>query len=85
MTVDRRSSQSAARLGHLGSAAWARRGDTDVPGTGAAQALVRTLRFQVGVLTVGWYPWAQPLFTWLPRIEEGALCLPKTPGLGLVG
>jgi L-alanine-DL-glutamate epimerase-like enolase superfamily enzyme len=34
-------------------------------------------------LIVGFYPWAQPLFTTPARIEDGHLCLPHTPGLGL--
>jgi L-alanine-DL-glutamate epimerase-like enolase superfamily enzyme len=34
-------------------------------------------------LIVGFYPWAQPLFTTPARIEDGMLCLPHTPGLGL--
>jgi len=34
-------------------------------------------------LIVGFYPWAQPLFTTPARIEDGQLCLPHTPGLGL--
>src|SRR4051794_5355227 len=34
-------------------------------------------------LIVGFYPWAQPLFTTPARIEDGYLCLPHTPGLGL--
>ena len=34
-------------------------------------------------LIVGFYPWAQPLFTTPARIEDGFLCLPETPGLGL--
>jgi L-alanine-DL-glutamate epimerase-like enolase superfamily enzyme len=32
---------------------------------------------------VGFYPWAQPLFQNPVRIEDGMLCLPDTPGLGL--
>jgi L-alanine-DL-glutamate epimerase-like enolase superfamily enzyme len=32
---------------------------------------------------VGFYPWAQPLFTAPARLEDGQLCLPGTPGLGL--
>lgn len=32
---------------------------------------------------VGFYPWAQPLVTHKVRIEDGMLCLPETPGLGL--
>jgi L-alanine-DL-glutamate epimerase-like enolase superfamily enzyme len=34
-------------------------------------------------LIVGFYPWAQPLFTTPARIIDGHLCLPDTPGLGL--
>jgi L-alanine-DL-glutamate epimerase-like enolase superfamily enzyme len=34
-------------------------------------------------LIVGFYPWAQPLFTTPARIEDGHLCMPHTPGLGL--
>ena len=34
-------------------------------------------------LIVGFYPWAQPLFTLPARIEDGYLCMPETPGLGL--
>jgi mandelate racemase len=34
-------------------------------------------------LIVGFYPWAQPLFTTPARIQDGSLCLPETPGLGL--
>ncbi|HEY3061838.1 MAG TPA: mandelate racemase/muconate lactonizing enzyme family protein [Chloroflexota bacterium] len=34
-------------------------------------------------LIIGFYPWAQPLFTSPARIEDGNLCLPDTPGLGL--
>lgn len=32
---------------------------------------------------VGFYPWAQPLFTTAAQVEGGHLCLPGTPGLGL--
>jgi L-alanine-DL-glutamate epimerase-like enolase superfamily enzyme len=32
---------------------------------------------------VGFYPWAQPLFTTPARIEDGSLVMPETPGLGL--
>jgi L-alanine-DL-glutamate epimerase-like enolase superfamily enzyme len=32
---------------------------------------------------VGFYPWAQPLFTTPVHIEDGHLCLPHAPGLGL--
>jgi L-alanine-DL-glutamate epimerase-like enolase superfamily enzyme len=32
---------------------------------------------------VGFYPWAQPLFTTPARIEDGHLCMPQAPGLGL--
>jgi L-alanine-DL-glutamate epimerase-like enolase superfamily enzyme len=32
---------------------------------------------------VGFYPWAQPLFSTPARVEDGQLCLPDTPGLGL--
>ncbi len=32
---------------------------------------------------VGFYPWAQPLLTTPAHIEDGYLCLPHTPGLGL--
>ena len=34
-------------------------------------------------LIVGFYPWAQPLFITPARIENGQLCMPQTPGLGL--
>jgi L-alanine-DL-glutamate epimerase-like enolase superfamily enzyme len=34
-------------------------------------------------LIVGFYPWAQPLFTTPARVEDGWLCLRHTPGLGL--
>jgi L-alanine-DL-glutamate epimerase-like enolase superfamily enzyme len=34
-------------------------------------------------LIVGFYPWAQPLFTTPARIEDGDLIMPETPGLGL--
>jgi L-alanine-DL-glutamate epimerase-like enolase superfamily enzyme len=34
-------------------------------------------------LIVGFYPWAQPLFTTPARIEGGELVMPETPGLGL--
>jgi L-talarate/galactarate dehydratase len=34
-------------------------------------------------LIVGFYPWAQPLFTTPAQIEDGDLILPETPGLGL--
>ena len=32
---------------------------------------------------VGFYPWAQPLFTTAAQVEDGFLCMPETPGLGL--
>jgi len=32
---------------------------------------------------VGFYPWAQPLFTTQAQIENGELVMPETPGLGL--
>jgi L-alanine-DL-glutamate epimerase-like enolase superfamily enzyme len=32
---------------------------------------------------VGFYPWAQPLFKTPARVEDGWLCMPHTPGLGL--
>lgn len=34
-------------------------------------------------LIVGFYPWAQPLWTTPAHVEDGHLCLPETPGLGL--
>jgi L-alanine-DL-glutamate epimerase-like enolase superfamily enzyme len=34
-------------------------------------------------LIVGFYPWAQPLLKTAARIQDGQLCLPETPGLGL--
>jgi L-alanine-DL-glutamate epimerase-like enolase superfamily enzyme len=32
---------------------------------------------------VGWYPWAQPLFTTPAHVEDGHLVLSEQPGLGL--
>ncbi len=34
-------------------------------------------------LSVGFYPWAQPLLQAPARIDNGELWLPETPGLGL--
>jgi L-alanine-DL-glutamate epimerase-like enolase superfamily enzyme len=34
-------------------------------------------------LIVGYYPWAQPLWTEGPRIEDGELVMSEKPGLGL--
>ncbi len=49
----------------------------------ASEILAHGIAAVPNSLIVGFYPWAQPLFTTPARIEDGYLCMPETPGLGL--
>jgi L-alanine-DL-glutamate epimerase-like enolase superfamily enzyme len=70
----------------IDAAAW------DIRGKAHGQPVVNHLASEIlahGIAAVpnghivGFYPWAQPLFSSPARIEEGYLCLPHAPGLGL--
>ena len=49
----------------------------------ASEILAHGIAAAPNGLIVGFYPWAQPLFTTPARIENGHLHLSHTPGLGL--
>jgi L-alanine-DL-glutamate epimerase-like enolase superfamily enzyme len=49
----------------------------------ASEILAHGMAAAPNGLIVGFYPWAQPLLQAPARIENGELCLPETPGLGL--
>jgi L-alanine-DL-glutamate epimerase-like enolase superfamily enzyme len=49
----------------------------------ASEILAHGIAAASNGLIVGFYPWAQPLLRTPARIEDGELCLPDTPGLGL--
>jgi L-alanine-DL-glutamate epimerase-like enolase superfamily enzyme len=49
----------------------------------ASEVLAHGMAAVPNGLIVGFYPWAQPLFVHQAQIEDGQLCMPETPGLGL--